>query len=102
MPELQQFYDKYRNDKSVTILTISNDKDLGELREWMAKRRLTIPTLFDNGFVANSAQIHAFPTTWFIDNHGKLQFSAVGNTGDLLNEWTWRLEATKNGPVVTP
>ena len=51
MPELQQFYDKYRNDKSVSIFTISNDKDLAELREWMAKRKLTIPTLFDDGFV---------------------------------------------------
>jgi thiol-disulfide isomerase/thioredoxin len=102
MPELQQFYDKYKNDKSVTILTISNDKDLAELRDWMAKRKLTIPTLFDDGYVAKQAQISVFPTTWFIDNTGKVQFKAIGNTGSLVEEWTWRLEATKAGPVIQP
>jgi thiol-disulfide isomerase/thioredoxin len=102
MPELQQFYEKYRNDKSVAIFTISNDKDLGELRDWMAKRKLTIPTLFDDGYVAKQAQINAFPTTWFIDNTGKVQFRAVGNTGALVEEWSWRLEATKAGSVVQP
>ena len=102
MPELQQFYDKYKNDKSVAIFTISNDKDLAELRDWMAKRKLTIPTLFDDGYVGKRAEIRAFPTTWFIDNQGKIQFAAVGNTGALVDEWTWRVEATKAGPVTHP
>jgi thiol-disulfide isomerase/thioredoxin/Flp pilus assembly protein TadD len=102
MPELQQFADKYKNDKSVSIFTISNDKDLAELRDWMAKRKLTLPTLFDDGYVGKIAEIHAFPTTWFIDNQGKVQFTAVGNTGALVDEWTWRLEATKAGPVIHP
>lgn len=102
MPELQQFYDKFRDDKSVAIFTISNDKDLNELRAWMAKRNLTIPTLFDDGYVEKIAQIHSFPTTWFIDKEGKVQFTAVGNTGALLEEWTWRLDATKAGPTIQP
>ena len=102
MPELQQFYDKYRNDKSITIMTISNDKDLEELRSWMAKRKLTIPTLFDDGYVARLAQVHAFPTTWFIDRDGKLQFSAIGNTGALVDEWSWRLDAMRAGAAIQP
>ena len=102
MPELQQFYDRYRGDNSVTILTISNDKDLDELRDWMAKRKLTIPTLFDDGYVGKIAQIHAFPTTWFIDRDGKVQFSAIGNTGALVEEWTWRLEAMRTGVASQP
>jgi thiol-disulfide isomerase/thioredoxin len=102
MPELQQFYEKYRNDKTVSILTISNDKDLAELREWMAKRKLTIPTLFDDGYVGKTARVSAFPTTWFIDKDGKVQFTAIGNTGALVEEWSWRLEATKAGPVIQP
>jgi thiol-disulfide isomerase/thioredoxin len=102
MPELQQFYDKYRNDKSVTILTISNDKDLGELREWMAKRKLTVPTLFDDGYVGKTALMNTFPTTWFIDRDGKTQFSVSGNAGNLVEEWSWRLEATKAGVGLQP
>ncbi|MGH7617550.1 MAG: redoxin domain-containing protein [Gemmatimonadaceae bacterium] len=102
MPELQKFYDKYRGDDSVTILTISNDKDLDALRDWMAKRKLTIPTLFDDGYVGTTAQIHVFPTTWFIDRDGKVQFSAIGNTGSLVEEWTWRLEAMRAGVATHP
>ncbi len=99
MPELQQFYDKYKNDKSIAILTISNDKDLVDLKEWMKTHKITVPTLFDDGYVANSAAIHAFPTTWFISPDGKTQFTAIGNGGALVEEWSWRLEATREKPV---
>jgi thiol-disulfide isomerase/thioredoxin/Flp pilus assembly protein TadD len=99
MPELQQFYDKYKGDRSVSVLTISNDKDLAELKDWMAARRLTIPTLFDDGYVAKTANIMAFPSTWFIAPDGNTQFVAVGNTGALVEEWSWRLEAMRAKPA---
>ena len=76
-------------------MTISNDKDLQMLKEWVDKRKLTVPTLFDDGYVANAAQNHVFPTTWFIAPDGHIEFSAIGNTGALVEEWTWRLEAMK-------
>ena len=101
MPELQQFHDKYRADSTVAILTISNDKDLQDLKDWVAKRKLTIPTLFDDGYV-NAAGILAWPTTWFIDRDGRVQFVAIGNTGALVEEWSWRLEAMRAGRAVTP
>jgi thiol-disulfide isomerase/thioredoxin len=102
MPELQQFYDKYRNDPSVAILTISNDKDLAELKAWVATRHLTIPTLFDDGYVGGRAQVGVFPTTWFLGPGGRTSFVAAGNTGALVEEWTWRIEAmrTKPTPIV--
>jgi thiol-disulfide isomerase/thioredoxin len=102
MPDLQQFYDKYKGDPNVDIITISNDKDLQDLKDWVAKRKMTIPTLFDDGWVNNTAQIQAFPTTWFIDRDGKMQFSAIGNTGALVEEWGWRLEAMRAKPVAVP
>jgi thiol-disulfide isomerase/thioredoxin len=98
MPELQQFYDKYRKDSSVVVLTISNDKDLQELKDWMAKRKYTIPTLYDDGYVS-AAGIEAWPTTWFIDPDGKVRYTAVGNGGALVEEWSWRLEAMRPAPV---
>ena len=74
-------------------------------RRVMAGARLVpgaIPTLFDDGYVSKLAQISVFPTTWFIDNTGKIQFKAIGNTGALVDEWSWRLEATKAGQVIQP
>ncbi len=104
MPELQQFYDKFRADSSVTILTISNDKDLKELQDWMAKRKLTIPTLSDRGNpgYTGTTGISAWPTTWFIDRAGNIQFTAMGNSGALLEEWSWRLDAMRATPVMVP
>src|SRR5207237_1352377 len=66
MLELQQFYEKYKGDSTVAILTISNDKSLTELKEWMAKRKLTVQTLLDDGYVVK-AGIKAWPTTGFDD-----------------------------------
>jgi thiol-disulfide isomerase/thioredoxin len=104
MPELQQFYDKYRGDSSVAVLTISNDKDLQELKDWMAKRKFTIPTLWDGadpGYTASTA-VAAWPTTWFIDREGKVQFTTRGNSGALVEEWSWRLEAMRERRLTVP
>jgi thiol-disulfide isomerase/thioredoxin len=104
MPELQQFYDKYRGDSSVSVLTISNDKDLQDLKDWMTKRKLTIPTLWDAGNpgYVGSTGVAAWPTTWFIDRDGKIQFTAIGNSGALVEEWSWRLEAMRSPRVTLP
>jgi peroxiredoxin len=104
MPELQQFYDKYRADSSVSIFTVSNDKDLQELKAWMAKRKLTMPTLFDAGDpgVTGTTGITAWPTTLFIDRDGATQFNARGNSGALVEEWSWRLEAMRAKNAIVP
>ena len=104
MPELQQFYDKYRADSSVMVLTISNDKDLQELKDWMAKRKYSITTLWDGGDPGYTAStnVAAWPTTWFIDRDGNIRFTAIGNSGALVEEWSWRLEAMRARPVVVP
>lgn len=100
MAELQQFYDKYKADSTVAIVTISNDKNLSDLKEWMTTRRYTIPTLFDDRYT-ESSQISAWPTTWFLDRDGRIQYVAVGNTGALVEEWTWRVEALRGAAATS-
>jgi thiol-disulfide isomerase/thioredoxin len=100
MAELQLFYDKYKADSTVALVTISNDKNLGDLKEWMATRRYTIPTLFDDRYTETS-QISGWPTTWFLDRDGRIQYVAVGNTGALVEEWTWRVEALRGASATT-
>lgn len=98
MAELQQFYDKYKADSTVALVTISNDKNLNELKAWMATRKYTMPTLFDDRYTETS-QISAWPTTWFLDRDGRIQYVAVGNTGALVEEWTWRVEALRGAAI---
>ena len=44
----------------------------------------------------------AWPTTWFIDRNGAVQFTAIGNSGALVEEWSWRLEAMRAKMVTVP
>lgn len=101
MSELQQFYDKYKSDSTVAILTVSNDKNLKDLRDWMTTRNYTMPTLFDDRYTETS-QIAAWPTTWFVDRDGRIQYVAVGNTAALVEEWSWRLEALRGAAAASP
>ena len=50
--------------------------------------------LFDDGYVSNS-DIHAFPTTWFLDTTGKKAFEKKGWSEKLLEEFSWRIEEVK-------
>ncbi|MHB1312876.1 MAG: redoxin domain-containing protein [Gemmatimonadaceae bacterium] len=100
MADLQQFYDKYRSDTTVAVLTISNDKNFTDLKEWMAARQYTMPTLFDDKYTETS-QVAAWPTTWFVDRAGRIQYVAIGNTGALVEEWSWRIEALRAAAAST-
>ena len=81
------------------IVFVKNDFDLAAV----ACQRLVNAIIndFDKKMV-KTAQIRAFPTTWFIDPDGRVQFSAIGNTGALVEEWSWRLEALRAAASAVP
>ncbi|MFP5245851.1 MAG: redoxin domain-containing protein [Thermoanaerobaculia bacterium] len=94
MPEFQQLAKKYASDPSVAILTINNDGDAENVRKWMAKQKYDFHVLLDDGFVEKN-KIHGFPTTWFLDKSGRIAFEKRGWTKELLEEFSWRVEALK-------
>jgi thiol-disulfide isomerase/thioredoxin len=96
MPELQEFADRFRADPEVLLLTINNDEDPDEVREWMAEREYDFTVLLDDGYVMESG-VRVWPTTWFIDREGRIVFEQVGASAALLEEFTWRVEALKGG-----
>lgn len=96
MPELQQFSDKYRADSAVRLITIANDEDRDVLVKWLADRKHTIPTVWNKPYTTASG-ISAWPTTWFIAPDGRLTYQMIGNAGQLVEEWSWIVEALK-GP----
>jgi len=98
MPELQQVYDKYKGDSTVKVLTVSNDEQRDVLEKWMAERKLSIPTVWSKRYTI-SAGISAWPTTWFVGPDGRVQYQMIGNAGQLVEEWTWIVEALKAQPT---
>ena len=94
MPELQRFWRQVAGDSAVRFLTINNDQDLGDLREWMQRHRYDMPVLLDGGY-ASRANMHLYPTTWFVDRAGRIAFVKAGWSEELAEEFGWRVEILK-------
>jgi thiol-disulfide isomerase/thioredoxin/Flp pilus assembly protein TadD len=94
MPEIQKFHEKYREDPDVVFLTINNDDDPDDVREWMKKHEYDFAVLLDDGY-NDDAGVHAYPTTWFIDRQGRIGFRKVGWSEALTEEFSWRVEALR-------
>jgi thiol-disulfide isomerase/thioredoxin/TolA-binding protein len=96
MPYVQKLHEKYANDPKVKILTINNDSDPKKVPKWMKTNGYSFPVLLDNGFIDRAKKdIAAFPTTWFLDANGRVAFVKSGSIHNLVEEFSWRIEALK-------
>ena len=98
MPEFQKLYEHYKDDPSVAILTINNDRNPESVPPWMKKKGYTFPVLLDDEYV-NKAGIQGFPTTWFLNREGQIAFLKRGWTKELEEEFGWRIEALRGVEV---
>ena len=96
MPDFQKLHEKYRDDTGVLILTINNDRNANDAKKYMEEKKYTFPVLLDNGYV-NEVGVHAFPTTWFLDGEGKFVYVKRGWSEKLFEEFSWRIEAIREG-----
>ena len=94
MPEIQKFHEKYRDDRDVVFLTINNDDDPDEVREWMKEHEYDFAVLLDDGY-NDDAGVRGYPTTWFIDRNGRIEFTKLGWSEALTEEFRWRVEALR-------
>ena len=100
MPYVQKLHEKYAGDQQVRILTVNTGDDPRKVGAWMAKNRYSFPVLLDKGFVDRSKKdIGGFPTTWFLDRNGRIAFVKGGATHNLVEEFSWRIDALKASSV---
>jgi tetratricopeptide (TPR) repeat protein len=95
MPDFQKLHETYRDTPDVVILTIDNDENPDDVAPWMQQKKYSFAVLLDDGYVAQKAKITSFPTTWFLDRDGKKAFEKVGWSEQLLEEFSWRIEAIR-------
>jgi thiol-disulfide isomerase/thioredoxin/tetratricopeptide (TPR) repeat protein len=95
MPDFQKLVDKYANDPKVAIVTIDSDKDPETARKFMEKNKYRFPVLLDDGWISRSAGLNSYPTAWFVGADGRIAFVKRGVSADLVNEYSWRIEALK-------
>lgn len=78
----------------MVVLTInSKDGTKEQVKSWMNARGYTFPVLWDDGYVRR-AGVQGFPTTWVVDQQGRIAFDWVGgDAGRFSQELGWRVDA---------
>lgn len=78
MPDMQEVYD----EEDITILAVNmteTESNEDVIVEFVDDFELTFPILMDErSDVMNAYKIQAYPTTYMIDSHGRIQFVALG------------------------
>jgi peroxiredoxin len=80
MPAMQNVFDEYK-DQGLLLLGINaaNQDNRTDAVDFIEQNRLTFPVLFDTGGqAAYDYQVRSLPTTFFIDQEGKVQDIIVG------------------------
>ena len=96
LPEYQKFHARYLDDPAVEVISISNDKSRDVLDTFMVENEYDFTVLVDDGYV-QKAGINGWPTTWFVDGDGYIQFVKMGGSSDshLEEEFAWIVEALR-------
>ena len=94
LPEYQEFDERYREDPEVHVFSISNDATNEIIEDFLAKNNYDFTVLVDDGY-SERAGVRAWPTTWFVDRNGYVQFEKVGTALRLDEEFSWRVEALR-------
>ena len=81
LPEYQKFHARYLDDPAVEVISISNDISMSIARDvldtFMVENEYDFTVLVDDRYV-QKAGVNAFPTTWFVDGDGYIQFVQIG------------------------
>ena len=79
MPELQKFYNKYRNDPKVGIYLIDHAESKEDVQKFMKDSNYDMPVLLDaRGNGVKMLLTRAIPTTVVIDRYGVVVFRKIG------------------------
>lgn len=100
MPDIQKLYEKYRSTDEVSVLTINNDDNPNDVREWMRENDYTFPVLLDDGYLSKN-DVRVFPTTWVTTEDRRIAFEKEGYTENLAEEFSWRVESLRGGEART-
>lgn len=81
MPEMQTYYEKHKG-KDFTILGINmtdTEKSKSDIKPFAKEYGVTFPVVLDTkGKVMGTYRVTGFPTSYFIDKQGVIQYKLVG------------------------
>lgn len=81
MPEMQDYYKQHKDDDFVVLgVDLTNtEKDKSDVRPFVKKTGATFPIVLDKkGDVQSTYEVTGYPTSYFIDKDGIIQYKLVG------------------------
>jgi hypothetical protein len=64
------------------------------VEQFLTLHHYTFPVVRGYDF-REKAGVHLIPTNWFVNADGDLAFQKIGCSPNLIEEFTWRLEAMR-------
>ncbi len=79
MPELQRFYDKYRDNDRIKFYAINHNESMGTIKDFLAASKYSFPVLLDlEGLGVKMLATRGIPTTVVVDQKGIVVFRKIG------------------------
>ncbi|MCY1054152.1 redoxin domain-containing protein [Nannocystis sp. SCPEA4] len=95
MPALQQLADAFAGSRDVVVTTINLDDAADHLPAWLRERDLRLEVAL-GGRYAMDNNYTTLPMTLFVDRSGAVVFTKDAATEQLVEEFTWRIEALRD------
>ncbi|WP_308006472.1 redoxin domain-containing protein [uncultured Chryseobacterium sp.] len=77
-PSVQKFYDAYKTNQNLVLLTVNLDDELILGKNYLQKEKLTIPFLVPNSSIPKELYSGSLPTTVILDKTGKIRMHHSG------------------------
>jgi peroxiredoxin len=78
MPVFINIYNKYKNQGfEILAITVDDTESRPLVAKFAKQHNLNFPVLYDEG-VAKLYNVHAYPTTFFIDRKGNIRYQSLG------------------------
>lgn len=85
-PYIKAWHGRYQ-DKGLTIVAVhspefSHERDIGNVRAYVARKEITYPVVIDNDFAIWRRYANRYwPATYLIDKQGRLRYRHIGEGG---------------------
>ncbi|MBZ5712520.1 redoxin domain-containing protein [Nannocystis pusilla] len=94
MPDLQQLADAFAGSRDVVVTTINLDDAADHLPAWLRERDLRLEVALGERYAMDNGY-NTLPTTLFVDRGGAVVFTKDAATEQLVEEFTWRIDALR-------
>jgi thiol-disulfide isomerase/thioredoxin len=78
MPSINQLHEKFKNDKEIVFLMISQDKDFGKAKDFLEKKSFGFDIFQNQTSLPKDLRSNSIPATFVLDKSGNIVYEHMG------------------------